>query len=117
MDLKVFGSINGNVIDKVEPGNIIVGYNGCSKMLDLSDFKQMETLSQELQNLKTQLSKEQGNEEACRNIDEAVTAIQNKDESTLKKALQSIGRECANVAEGVLGSMLASILMALHGKM
>lgn len=111
MEIKFSGDIKGNVIEKIEPGNIIVGFDNRSVALDLTNSAQMEILTQELLNLKATLSKEQGKESTCAEIDEAVTAIQSKDKSKLKKALQSIGRECANVAEGVLGSLLASLII------
>lgn len=111
MSITIHGDVKGNVIEKIEPGNTIIGYNAQSIEFDVKNDNQMQVLIQELQNLKMSMSKEQGKEETCAKIDEAVDAIKEKNGSKLKQALLCIGRECANVVEGILGSILATLIM------
>lgn len=111
MEIKIQGDVKGNIIENVEPGNTILGYYGSSVALDMNNYTQMKALTQELQDLKETFIKMHGKENACDKIDESVDAIKEKDRSKLLRALNCLGRECVNIAEGVLGSMLATFFM------
>lgn len=111
MEITINGNFAGNVIEHVESGSTIIGIDKRIQGFDWTSKEQMDLMVQELRKLKETLSQEQGKENVCANIDEAIVAIQEKNESKFIGALKCIGRECTNVAEGIIGSIIATIIM------
>lgn len=111
MGIIIQGNVNGNVIERVEAGTTVIGVEQRSVCLEWSNKAQIDQLLVELQELKKELINEKGKELVCSEIDIAITAIQEKDESKLKRAFQVLGRECLNIIEGITGSVLATLIM------
>lgn len=111
MAITINGNVAGNVIDHVEHGSTITGIDKRTLGYDWNNKEQMDIFVQELKKLKEALSQEQRNESVCAKIDEAVVAIQEKNKSKFIGVLKCIARECANVTEGIIGSIMATIIL------
>lgn len=111
MGITIQGNVNGNVIERVEAGGTVIGIDNRCAGIDWSNKAQLNQLVQELQEVKEKFINEKEKEYVCSEIDVAITAIQEKDESKLKKALKFLGREGLNIVEGITGSILGTLIM------
>ena len=110
MEIKIKGNVNGAIVEHAESGSTVIGNDNRSINLNLADEKQISTLKKELLDLKDKLVSDPNYVNISPEIDTALSAIDEKDESKLKKALKCIGRECSNIAEGVLASVIYALL-------
>lgn len=112
MEITIHGDV-GNVIEHAEAGSTVVGVDKRSIVLNWSNEEQINQLLQELHELKKKLSDGKENEYDCTQIDVAVSAIQEKNEPKLRRALKCLGRESINLVEGIAGSVLATLIMQM----
>lgn len=111
MQVTIHGDVNGTIIDTVQQGALVVGYTAKAVDLGLNNEDQKNELKDALEKLREHLCKESPSSTACEQVNDALDAINRKDESKLLQALKAISRECVNLAEGVLGSILATLIM------
>lgn len=112
MKITINGDV-GNVIEHAEAGSTVVGVDKRSIVLDWSNEEQINQILQELHELKKRLNDAKENEYDCTQIDAAVSAIHEKNEPKLRRALKCLGRESINLVEGIAGSVLATLIMQM----
>lgn len=111
MEIKINGDVNGTIVERAESGSTVIGNDYRSINLNLADEEQINVLRRELLELKNQISSDPNYVNVCPEIDTALLALNEKNNPKLKNALKCIGRECANLAEGVLSSVIYALLV------
>lgn len=109
MDIKVYGPV-GNIIEKVESGSTIIGNDNCTISIDWSNKETYMRLEKELEEIQKALESK-SHEEEVKIVEEALLAVKDVDESKFMKAVKCMGRETLNIAEGITGSILATLIM------
>lgn len=109
MDIKVYGDV-GNIIEKVDSESTIIGIDNRTISIDWSSKETLARLGKELKKIK-QILESKSNIEEVKNVEEALLAVEEADESKFMKAVKCMGRETINIAEGITGSILATLIM------
>ena len=103
----LFGKI---FIEKVESGSTIIGNDNRTISIDWSNKETYMRLEKELEEIKKALESK-SHEEEVKIVEEALLAVKDVDESKFMKAVKCMGRETLNIAEGITGSILATLIM------
>ena len=111
MAIKIDKAEGCNIIDRVEHSVIFGSNKGVVlNKLDYNDSQMISQVSNELNELKNRMN---NNEIVLSAINEAIDAMNGKDESRKRNAMKTLGRELLNVGEGVAGSLLATVFWEL----